>query len=426
MESTYSKKLAAAMWGAILGDALGTLFNGMSKAHVRAVFKTISNFIDPMPALKGKEHRWKKPGLYTAPSQMMLLLGIISPLRNKAVRIQSIVAQASIVAEFEWGIFRHPDPLLSDFIKRCRIAQDETFPNSHQTSMMHPSIFTSFLASPLQMRHNLIRICTEYARFFTIDEWTLSYVAIMMQIVHQLIQEEVNQKNLVEFIIDTAKSTAYWFIEHPAELFSMRLNPESFCQKLRECVAAFEILKSVQTIEEAEQKICAHAASHFPNPITRASIAHPLLIVPYACSHFCFANTHSNHPIFNAAVEGGSSGLLASMVGLLVGAHAGFPDIPSTLKENLINKNEIERIINALCENHLSTLQIESFINSEMKLTKKEIEERNARLKHIKHKEKKKKPSPSSDEKLTKIVVESWTKLDKAKWKKQKKKLYGE
>ncbi|MCX7680035.1 MAG: ADP-ribosylglycohydrolase family protein [Spirochaetes bacterium] len=426
MDEFTANKLKGALWGSVLGDAVGNLFEGMSKAHVRAVFKNFNAFIDPMPGLKGKEYRWKKPGLYTAISQMMFLFGIAFPWQKKTISIQSVIAKASTTGECEWGIFRHPDSLLRDFIKRCRIYDNEgTFSDGNLQCAIHPCIFTSFFALPSHILRDIIPISLKYARLFTINEWGLAMLVISMRAIHSLIIESVNHNYLKELIIDAAHSALKWCSDHAEELFSLRINPESFLQKMRECIGAIEIINSAHTREEAEQKICRYATAYLHHPITRASTNHPLLVFPFAFAHLLFTPEHSSHPIFTAASEGGSSGLLTSTVGMIAGAKQGFSSLPLTLRENLINKSEISRMIDALCENRHSSLQIEKYLSSELSLTNKENEERNARLKHIKQKKKNVSPK-KAEETLTKIIVESWTKMDKAKWKKQKKKYHGE
>lgn len=422
MTTARPEKIAGALWGAVIGDALGTLFEGMSKAHVRAVFKTVDAFIDPLPGLKGKEDRWKKPGLYTAPSQMMLLFGIASPWRKKSASIQSLIARVSSSGEGQWGIFRHPDTLLRNIIDRCRTQEYKgIFPEGFLRGMISPSIFLSLLTSLHNKQRDLNRICTEHARLFTTDEFTIASSAIALHIVFRLIEEDIDQEKPIEFIIDCAQSTADWFSDHTAELFSMRINPESFIEKAHICVNTLKAIRDAQSIEEAETRICALAAEHYPHTITRASINHPLLVFPFACAHFCVMRNHASHAVLSAAAEGGASGLLASMTGIFAGAHGGVSSLPQNLRETIINKNEIGRLIAAICENRQQENALETFIKSEAALTKKEIEEHNARLKHVKHKEKKKTSPTNQKEKLTRVVVESWTKLDKAKWKKQKK-----
>ena len=48
-----------------------------------------------------------------------------------------------------------------------------------------------------------------------------------------------------------------------------------------------------------------------------------------------------------------------------------------------------------------------------------QLEEKNARLKHVKIKARKKKTRKERESELSSHVVESWTKIDKAKWRRK-------
>ena len=56
----------------------------------------------------------------------------------------------------------------------------------------------------------------------------------------------------------------------------------------------------------------------------------------------------------------------------------------------------------------------------------KEREELNARLRHVKTKVKKPKDAGDRENRLNRHVVESWTKIDKAKWRKRDRDGYSE
>ncbi len=62
---------------------------------------------------------------------------------------------------------------------------------------------------------------------------------------------------------------------------------------------------------------------------------------------------------------------------------------------------------------------IQDFISGEASLSAKETEEKNAKLKHVKIKIKKKKSRHEMEKELSNHVVESWTKFDRAKWRKK-------
>jgi hypothetical protein len=428
MKTAQHERLRAAFHAAAIGDALGTIFDGMSRGHIQAVYKNIQSFVDPFPALKGKEERWKKPGLYTAPTQMMFLFAIASPWKKNAPQeIPALIERAASHGSGTWGIFRHSDPLLRDFIARCVQARESgLFVDGARSGVIHPSVFLPLLILPPNMQRDLNRIAIEHARFFTNDEFAIAMAVIAIHIIEHLIREPVDLPHRAECIIDIARSAVRWFQEHSAELFAIRINPESFIAKAAVCASALETLQGSRSIEDAERRICAYAAPHYPHHISRATINHPLLVFPFACAHFGLTQHSEEEMLFTAAREGGAAGILTPTAGIFAASSAGSSAIHQNLREGLINKTAITRLVDAIIEGKTSAEEIDQFITSEASLTRKEEEELSAKLRHIKQKEKKKPTKEDREKELTRHVVESWTKLDKAKWKKQKKKYQGE
>ena len=89
---------------------------------------------------------------------------------------------------------------------------------------------------------------------------------------------------------------------------------------------------------------------------------------------------------------------------------------------DLANKKKISAIIDQIAGEKDRSSIITEIYNNEPGLTIKELEEYRAKNKNIPVvKEKKKKTRGEIESELSKHVVENWTKLDKAKWKKERK-----
>jgi hypothetical protein len=97
--------------------------------------------------------------------------------------------------------------------------------------------------------------------------------------------------------------------------------------------------------------------------------------------------------------------------------------VPDNLREDLANKKKIAGIIDLISSKSSRSEIIGILYDSEPGLTTKEMEEYRARNK----KEPKKQTPPKNrrdvESEMTKHVVESWTKIDKAKWRKERGKL---
>ncbi|HPY02020.1 MAG TPA: hypothetical protein PL161_02230, partial [Spirochaetota bacterium] len=62
----------------IAGDALGSVFHGLSEGHIRANFTADEIYPDTIKALKKNESLWRKPALYTSVSQLSVIAAVLS------------------------------------------------------------------------------------------------------------------------------------------------------------------------------------------------------------------------------------------------------------------------------------------------------------------------------------------------------------
>lgn len=422
------ERMRGAFWGAIIGDALATPMNGLSKGHIHSIFREISGYTDPGPALKGKENSWKKPGLYTAPTQLALLLAVLEGKSRRGDNDPaSHIAAAAQQGGGTCGIFRHPDALLLDLIRHCQ-ARSEGREQSRdpRIDFLPPlQIFLPLLA--LRPRHGpaLLLDSLKAARFITLDYHAISAVAMLISILEALFANP-EPKALLELVIDTSRNTLKLIRDNPAPTFDLKLNPDTLAEKASHVADSIELLHKATSLPDAEQLICVHARTLLKHNLTRATVNHPLTLAPYALAYFTGFREDTARGFFTAAAEGGGAGTLASTAGTLWGALYGAEQMPGELKDGLVNKTRVGNYIDSVASGKSGAVTLKDFFDSESALTRKEHEELQAKLKHVKVKEKKQKSGQDRERELNRHVVESWTKIDKAKWKKRKKDDYSE
>jgi hypothetical protein len=133
--------------------------------------------------------------------------------------------------------------------------------------------------------------------------------------------------------------------------------------------------------------------------------------------------TMPHNAVFHAASrEGGSASALAAVSAALTTAFYGF-DVPVNLLEDLVNKKKVTGMIELLSSKGPRDEITGILYDSEPGLTTKEMEEYRARNKKEPKKQTPPKNRRDAESELTKHVVESWTKIDKAKWRKERGKL---
>ena len=208
----------------------------------------------------------------------------------------------------------------------------------------------------------------------------------------------------------------------PHHIFDLGCNPETLSRSVEQFRALLRELATPGGLARAEDIIIGAARPLFPGPVTRATINHPLLILPHAIA--CTASAASpENTLYDITMKGGIASVMASIAGALAGALYGVNTLPAELCSGIVNRHRIAGLVEQIAfSRSKKSVSLDEYVASELSLTSKEIEERKAKLKHLKEKPKKKAPRGQREEALTRHVVESWTKIDKARWKKEKKK----
>ena len=409
------------MLSIIAGDALGTPLDGMSKGHIGACFGELSGFADPEPALRGKMDRWKKPGLYSSISQFMLLLGMSCLRKGPCIDpFLRCLSESPALAESGYGIFRWPDAVESDFIARCKDRKKAAAPAGYPSTRIIASL------APLAFRraatHDMLAETTGFLRLFTADLKTLAAGLVHAFLLKTLSEGGSAGTDPVRSAASCASALADMIASDcPSQIFAAGANPDALAAEVRWLA---EILASVAGADSpgaAEGIICTHINRCIPGRITRATVNMPSALFPYAVA---FTSFHRNDGqiLYRAAGEGGSSASFTAIVGSLAASCDKAASVPEELIQGLINRKKIVSIIGILTAGASDPALAEEFLGAEASLTHKAEEELRARTRHMKKKPEKKSPSRANrEEALTRHIVESWTKIDKAKWKKERK-----
>ncbi len=417
------QKKKGMLWGAITGDAIGTPLDGLSRAHIRSIFKNIIDYTDAAPALKDKLENWRKPGLYSAASQMMLLMAMLANL-NKHIDpsgfrhfISGIPGGTRDVS----GIFRHPTPVVRHLFNAEKTAQNKNGNVAFSVADANGAII-------------LIPLCLKGADDEFMQERLLSFPAHFNKDIHSsagslvfnsLLSKLLNEnyftdsKDLLDHAIQTTDSLAQKLENLLPKIFGLGLNPDYLLSSVRDYLNIFLKIINIKDMDTAEKNIYSYVNTGIKTPVTRATINHPMAVIPFSIYLTRFYSDNPSDAIYRAAECGGSVSILCALTGALNGAMHGFECLPKNLLDGLVNKKRISSVIEDILKGKITDQVAEDFINSEASLSAKESEEKNAKLKHIKVKVKKKKSRHEMEKELSDHVVESWTKFDRAKWRRK-------
>lgn len=403
----------------LIGDALGSAVDGMTRGHIHSHFKTITGYIDPEPALKNKLELWRKPGLYSSMAQMMIIMAMACPRRGPcAEAFRSAIASSPEVAGCDFGIFRYPGAVERSFIQRMKDqARHPQTPEQPCARIIPIMTFLSFRNN--STLDHLIDTMTA-VRLFTHDLSTIAAALIYTSLLRTAASGGKAQSGPIEASIDAAAAVADAIESNSAAIFDASINPGTLIREVRAYINLLNDIASAENLASAEKIIISQVNASLKTPVTRATVNLPLVLFPYALALASLAPP-GTAPLLSAVSEGGSTAALAAMAGAVWSCGNDAPQQTDCLVMNLVNRRKVLALIDALCGGAVAPEVMDDFIRSEASLTAKEQEELGAKLKHVKKKLKKPPTTRAEKEKeLARHAVESWTKYDKARWKKER------
>ena len=414
------EKNTGILLGAITGDALCTPLEGFSDGHIRSIFGRIGDYADPEPALKGRMDRWRKPALYSSLSQMALLLLMAGRMSRDGDmgRFIEILRDAPSVEGSAFGVFRHPGPAERALLERLS-RRSELVPSV--VCARTAAIIAPF-AAMTEAREGSPPRGLEAALVFNRETLSIAAALIFGGILRSLVHEAAMPApgGLFELATASAERLAAEIDRRSDAVLEAGANPETLLRAAMDFRDLFRELERHSDIAEAVPLICSAVNRHVKSPVTRATVNHPLALPPFA---LVLCGAHHDAPgraLFAAANGGGACGILASLCGELAGAAAGTAWMPGELLDGLVNRRRLLDVVRTAVHNANTEAALHEFLAAEAPLTRKEIEEYAARNRHQEAAAKKPRARRDAASELSRHVVESWTKVDKARWKKGK------
>ncbi|MFW5770795.1 MAG: ADP-ribosylglycohydrolase family protein [Spirochaetota bacterium] len=410
--------------GSITGDALGAPLDGMGEKHIRSVFKSVNGYIDPMPALKGKPDRWKKPGLYTANTQLLLFLSVALSGEKicRSDMLENLFTSIADSGESPAGQLRHPTGTIIQAFRKIENAEGQT--TSHFTSGDILPLLPALLVLKKTDEESFITSVTSFVSFFSQNPWVLASSLIISSLYFS-IHSSAGAGDLRTVVTDTIESANR--IENLSETFSHLIfdsgwNPDTVIDCIRQVRHLLDRIQQSTHTDQAAQFIVQGINTNQKTPVTRPTVNHPISVLCWPCAYALHIDNIHEY-MFRIAETGGSTSVFVPVAGAIYGMYCGNSMIPSHLIENLVNRKRILTLVESINSMKVRRAELDKFMQNESSLTRKEEEERGSRFKRTPEKKPRKRTKKENVDELSRHVVESWTKYDKAKWKKQKKKI---
>ncbi len=402
----------------VIGDALGAPLSGLSRGHIHNHFPGISSYVDPEPALKGKLEKWTMPGLYTSIGQLSIITGLMAT--RKGLPLTSFQKIISETPGNDQGIFRNPD-----------ITERSLFLQGHHPLHGYPSsriiIPPAITAFKIKNAASLFQNVLENTAMSTENPCNIAGALILAETLREALGEPLSKKtDLIPRTLDIIDTVTRQARENSGKIFDLKLNPDYLEGALEAYKNTCTALIAPGTLEEKEEIICREVNATLRTPVKRATVNHPLAILPMGLFLASRLDRQPQSLLFEAVSLGGEASALGAITGFFAALCGETEHLTDTLTDNLVNKKRIMSLNDPLKNEKGSFDVLQDFIRGEAGLTAKYIQERDARLKHQKKhrvdKPHKKKPPRSKEEQLSRHIVESWTKIDQARWRKEQRK----
>lgn len=360
------------------------------------------------------------PGLYSSNAQLMLLISLY--LRNNrgidGLSFLKFIKRAKEIPEESSVFFRHPGPAERAFMEK--IAGRE----SPDLKFSYPGAETAVILTPLALlcpgENSILLNVLEGALIFNRDIDSIAGTIVFITLIREIVDGRCpDTDDPLLFAENVAGALLSGIEKNTGGIFDKGINPDSLYNSVVKYQKIFTRLTAFGNDREAEDFICSFVNEDLKNPVTRATVNHPPAIIPYSV-FLVHSNLENPEDIlFFAAQEGGSAAILCALTGALSGALFGRGFIPEELMEGLVNKKRILGVINDISAQKTSGDILNDFSSAELSLSEKENQELEAKLKRNRTKPKKKKSPKDREREITGHVVESWTKMDQAKWRKK-------
>jgi len=378
-----------------IADAMAAPFESLSEGHIRAAKHSFDSYFDSRNLLKDNPGKWVKPGLYSSLSLGLLAVAALLRMGKDLAGLASI----AFAGKVEKKDLRNPDSVLMKYIGEAVNIPTANYPP------VYAAVFSNFTQNC-----NLSNILTFASSITQVPEIIASSLVASSL--------AMNKPNTFSDAYAVVQECAKWAKLSQPLLFKIGLNPDVVVNSIDDHLTILLIVKKGDGDKESWLEALSFASKKINRDVVRPTLF-PLTLVLYS---LCVSLKY-REGIFllkNAISPGGSvraSAILASIF-----SQVSFSSENPQLLDDLVNKRKAIEICSLVESGKVTESVLDDFIKSEASLTRKETEERCALMKHFKKKNTSKKSKAKKTDELTHHVVESWTKVDKARFKKERQK----
>lgn len=373
----------------ISGDAAGYTLNNLKKAHIQASLKDHSIIPDTLSLLKGRPERWHKPGLYSALTQLTFL---------------ECPRPANDNHDERWnGILRQMD---------LDLGQD--LPLKHPSCSLVGLAPAAALCGKTDWKKMTTRLTA-----FTRDTHTM-FCTLMAA---ELFTHD-HADNLESLFLEVLDTTGSFCAGNGPLFFDLGLSPQKVEDDYNNFTIHMQKIMAAPDLDAVTTETAGYLSAITGQNMNRMDYYHPAAALSIALASLRFSPGDPGESARYAARFGGPASLSAALVSLVSVILHGQDGLDQEILKLVANRKSLVSMAEKLEQGSYRSSHRDQFITGEKGLSSKENEERAALMKHKPEKKKKKEQGKKgSRDTLSQHVVESWTKVDKGRWKRERKRL---
>lgn len=373
--------------GMAVGDALGAPVEGAKPGAIRNAFGTLDNYADPEEILgRGKIYKWRKPGLYTDDTQQALAL-LDSVVQDRGLNPEKAAArfvELAKGAEFRFGVYRGAGRNFKRSVTDLR--QGKSWTDSGRDTAGNGA---AMRIAPVAVYYHgdLDEMADKAAAASLITHrnpiGVSAAIAVSYLIARCLATDEISPAGRAALILEAARFCREKEIaiadEYSHYLFDgFKKSLHLFSDTLKGMGGVFD-----SGPEKVGKWIAANAAPHAGNAITRPTAGFAPASVAFAI-YLAVSNSDSFEKTIVAAInEGGDADTVGAIAGAISGALHGAGAIPERWMKGLANRRQIKARAEALADRKWQHGKLEELYAMEYGLTRREHDERLARMRKL-------------------------------------------
>jgi len=398
----------------VVGDAMGSPFFSLKNRHIKATIKNSEFFPDVFIALKHHEEKWKKPGLYSFISQTVILLSVV--LKDSTKSFTNEISMLDGIEEF----FRYTDYNILNYFLNIKNFDE----NYKKTDLDIPALVLISIAFAFQFSGNLedeIFLIVKFVSQFTSSGETIASALLFVLFIKMATLSEEIFSFPIKKAIEKNREIIDVFSSEPYKLFDLGLTPDNVILEQKKIGSLLSLVLETDNLKEAKAVLLNEVKKSSLENFSSLPVKKSPVILSLAFVYLSFLNNLDLEEVLVLATrEGGQSAVFTSIVAtLFVAVYKS--NISEDILEGLVNRKNILTTIEKISNSKIKNFNLVDFIQSEKKLTQKFEEELAARLKKVKKKGGIKNKQNLKKKDQFAPIKESWTKQDKARWKKEKK-----